>query len=295
MQLTVDTVRRTWADAKSHCEQSGGALVSIRYAHQNTLVVEALRAAGVTLGGSHISGAVWLGGTDSATEGTWVWADGSTFFRGGKSGAAVDGAYNNLENDEPNNSAGGVPEHCLQMRNSGGWNDAPCDIKLPSVCSGLAASFPQPPPPTPPPPSPPPPTPPAAPPPFTCLFAGDENECRAEGGVCYRSEQGADKVFNAADLTNLLKVYAGDDDGFDLHFFHTCGDYDDDERLAANDITNMIKNFNRELPMAPHLAGGDAASRARALRALAAPMGRSSPSLTQKLWALYQQLDALQS
>jgi len=263
MQLTVDTVRRTWADAKLHCEESGGALVSIRHAHQNALVVEALRAAGVALGGSHISGAVWLGGTDSATEGTWVWADGSTFFRGGKSGAAVDGAYVHFENDEPNNSASGVPEHCLQMRNRGGWNDAPCDTKLPSVCSGLPASFPHPP------------TPPTAPPPaapFTCLFGGNDKDCRAEGGNnCYRSEESTQATFNAADLTNLLKVYAGDGEGFDLHFFHTCGDYDSDQKLAANDITNMIKYVNGQLPMATHLATGAAAQRTRAARSSAIP------------------------
>jgi len=129
-------------------------------------------------------------------------------------------------------------------------------MPIPTLISSVGAPSP---------PSPPPPAAPPSPPPlFTCRFDGDEKECNGEGGACYRSEQETQSLFHAADLTNLLKVYAGDDNGFDLHFFRTCGDYDDDKKLAANDITNMIKYFNGNLAMAPHLASGDATQRPRA-------------------------------
>ena len=65
----------------------------------------------------------WLGGTDQATEGTWIWADGpeanQVFWVGGPDGTAQGGAYTNWGLGQPDN--GGVQNFLL--RGPGGWDD----------------------------------------------------------------------------------------------------------------------------------------------------------------------------
>ena len=80
----VDQTLRTYSQAQAHCTAFGGALVSIHSSAQNTAVRDAATAAVGSL-------SVWIGGTDSANEGTWVWEDGSTF------------AYTSWNPGEPNN------------------------------------------------------------------------------------------------------------------------------------------------------------------------------------------------
>lgn len=93
------------------------------------------------------------------------------------------------------------------------------------------------------------------PPPFHCDYRGPAGDCNNPSGTCYRTETSARDTFNAADVTNLLKVYIGaQDDEADLTFFEKCGDYDDSGALGANDVTNMMKYYNGQLPVASHLA-----------------------------------------
>lgn len=64
---------------------------------------------------------IWLGGTDSASEGAWVWnggvEDGQQFSSGG---AAVNGYYTNWRSGEPNS---GNPADALYIDNNGEWRD----------------------------------------------------------------------------------------------------------------------------------------------------------------------------
>ena len=62
----------------------------------------------------------WIGYTDAATEGAWVWV----------SGAPV--GYERWAPDEPNDSGGA--EDCAQLVSWGGWNDNACDATYRYFC-----------------------------------------------------------------------------------------------------------------------------------------------------------------
>jgi hypothetical protein len=71
----------TWADARNRCVRAGGDLASIHSARQNADVLDATRGSSV----------VWIGLTDSQTEGEWRWSDGTAF------------NFHNWNPGEPNN------------------------------------------------------------------------------------------------------------------------------------------------------------------------------------------------
>jgi hypothetical protein len=61
---------------------------------------------------------VWLGGTEAATDGDWVWADGQLFW----SGAAVPGVYQNWGPREPRGQ-----DECMGMIDEGTWARRACN------------------------------------------------------------------------------------------------------------------------------------------------------------------------
>ncbi|XP_071801401.1 perlucin-like [Asterias amurensis] len=69
-------------------------------------------------------GSAWIGLTDIAIEGNWVWQDGQPT-------GSQDWWYPN----QPDNAAG--IEDCVQMGANRGWNDYPCHYKLPYICKML--------------------------------------------------------------------------------------------------------------------------------------------------------------
>ena len=119
----------SWSDASAACLEAGLQLASVRSAAENALLVTA--AAG---------NKVWIGGTDAASDGTWVWSPSDSPL-----------SYTNWHPGEPNNE---YNQDCLLFNFDafGKWDDNYCTLKFKYVCQ-------VPPPPPPSSPSPPPPSP----------------------------------------------------------------------------------------------------------------------------------------
>lgn len=108
----------TWNDAANAATAIGAYLATITSASENSFVA------------SHVTqGTDWIGGTDAAQEGTWIWATGpeaGTIFYV-NSPQSFPG-YSNWSAGEPNNashvSTGGLGgENYLQIFSNGFWND----------------------------------------------------------------------------------------------------------------------------------------------------------------------------
>jgi hypothetical protein len=114
--------------AAADCARREAALVSVGTAEENAFV--AVSAYGV------VSGNLWLGGSRD-NDYVWRWSDGSVFWRGGRDGAAEDGAFVVWQPGEPNDSSTVTtdPERCLALTLEGNdWNDRACSIDLPYTC-----------------------------------------------------------------------------------------------------------------------------------------------------------------
>lgn len=94
----------TWESAKLFCEKKGGHLVTISDEKENEFV-NGMRCRNLS---TDYKQSIWLGGSDTANEGTWSWITGEPF------------TYSNWEPNEPN---GGTSQNYLQMYSSGNWDD----------------------------------------------------------------------------------------------------------------------------------------------------------------------------
>ena len=96
----------TWHGADSLAKQHGGYLVTVNDAAENQFL---------TNNCSFLSSEQWIGYTDKANEGTWLWANGDP------------ATYTNWDRGEPNDSGG---EDCAIIFAWGTWNDLPCSHTL---------------------------------------------------------------------------------------------------------------------------------------------------------------------
>ena len=97
------TDQLVWKDARTSCLSLGGDLASVGSKEENNFI-RSLSSEGL-----------WLGGTDSALEGTFVWTDGTAW------------TYQNWASGQPDNHLG--DEDCLHMRKAidgSKWNDFSC-------------------------------------------------------------------------------------------------------------------------------------------------------------------------
>ncbi len=92
-------------DAQAQAERWGGNLVTINNAAENDWL-----AGDSGLLGSGVTG-VWIGLSDEAAEGTWVWEDGSA------------STYRNWHSGQPNEGTGNQDHVELRMDWDGEWND----------------------------------------------------------------------------------------------------------------------------------------------------------------------------
>jgi hypothetical protein len=132
----------TWGDAAAYAKSKGATLVKIKTAEQNTWVKDLLKNVNTVApdgGGAVYS---WLGGTDSATEGSWLWED-DTEVPSNNSGTVWwgNGPGHGSGGSEPDNFGG--TQHCLAMGlsgwptaspnfygSAGQWNDINCTNQL---------------------------------------------------------------------------------------------------------------------------------------------------------------------
>ncbi|MGM0577826.1 MAG: lectin-like protein, partial [Myxococcota bacterium] len=99
-----------WLDAQELCRGLGGHLASVADADENALFADFATAQLVS---------PWIGFNDRASEGTFVWTDGSPV------------TYTNWGLDEPNDLNG---EDCTSLQPTGTWNDAGCEQEMPFYC-----------------------------------------------------------------------------------------------------------------------------------------------------------------
>jgi hypothetical protein len=111
---------RTWSDARSRCQlQLLGDLLHVDAAAENGFARSLAGTANV-----------WIGATDAAVEGSWLWSnDGTQFWLGASGGSAS--AYAQWNGGEPNNQNN---EDCAEMYASGAWNDAVCTLTRGFIC-----------------------------------------------------------------------------------------------------------------------------------------------------------------
>jgi hypothetical protein len=94
----------SWTDARDYCRTHHDDLASIHSSAENDAVA-ALCPSGTN--------GCWIGGSDSAQEGTWTWSDGTAW------------DYTNWKTNEPNDYKVHdiLGEDCLLMHADGKWND----------------------------------------------------------------------------------------------------------------------------------------------------------------------------
>ena len=108
-----------WSEARSSCTEYGGQLAEVESEDKMTAIAEAKTSAGFT-------DALWIGLSDLAKEGTFVWAS-----------TGKPAVYTNWLKGEPN---GGGNENCGQIwhpswtGNGNKWNDEPCTRTYNFLC-----------------------------------------------------------------------------------------------------------------------------------------------------------------
>jgi len=114
---TVNYTAATTAANAATLYGVGGYLATITSAAENTYVR-----------GLAGTAQIWLGGSDTASEGVWRWVNGGTesgvqFWQGAAGGSVQNSLYANWGSGEPNNAGGGVGEDFMVMLAAGTWND----------------------------------------------------------------------------------------------------------------------------------------------------------------------------
>ena len=116
----------TRATAETNAAAGEGYLATITSAEEQQFLFELMASSGNNTGG-------WLGGSDAASEGTWIWTGGAeagtVFWNGLADGSAPAGQYENWAVGEPNefwrnqNPEVALDEDYLHMWSTGEWND----------------------------------------------------------------------------------------------------------------------------------------------------------------------------
>ncbi len=108
------------------CVNAGMALVQLETSQENMLVGQRFATQGV--GG--IAWA-WIGASDAATEGKWVWDSGEQFWSGDGQGQVMPGKFAGWAEGEPN---GEMESNCARIEGSPPrWLDTDCGMRAPGL------------------------------------------------------------------------------------------------------------------------------------------------------------------
>ncbi len=125
------TLPSDFAEAAAQCAASDMTLVRVDSLEENDFLWETMN----DLVGEPD---MYIGGTDAANEGHWLWPDGTEFWNGDENGMAVDGAFEHWGLGVPNNqSADFQDENCAVLRldsAEGSWGDRACDEEHAFAC-----------------------------------------------------------------------------------------------------------------------------------------------------------------
>jgi Lectin C-type domain len=131
-----DARTASWDAARSACQARGAGwdLASVRSAAESTFLARQLAFE------------AWIGASDAALEGTWLWVVDSRFFwlGNGRNGEALGGAYVNWNSSEPNGGAESdcaraLPRSLVSPNPDARWADLSCDQLRAAVCEAFSA------------------------------------------------------------------------------------------------------------------------------------------------------------
>jgi len=121
--------QRTWKEAETDCEAHKMHLARVDSAMQNSFIRK-------TALDVNFSDNIWLGGSDAAVEGRWVWIDDAQFWMGNFNGRPIDGLFTAWDMGQPNSASG--QEDCLAMwANTTMWHDSTCGTHEAYMCQGM--------------------------------------------------------------------------------------------------------------------------------------------------------------
>ncbi|XP_037530643.1 galactose-specific lectin nattectin-like [Nematolebias whitei] len=111
---------KDWGDAEEYCNELGAHLASFHNQGEYDFIQRVI----VSATGTNTKS--WVGGTDAAKEGFWMWSDGSDF------------SYTHWASGEPNNLGG--HENCMDINLNGQdyVNDEVCSQQNAFVCAKKA-------------------------------------------------------------------------------------------------------------------------------------------------------------
>uniref|UniRef100_A0A4W5R1Z7 C-type lectin domain-containing protein n=1 Tax=Hucho hucho TaxID=62062 RepID=A0A4W5R1Z7_9TELE len=110
----LSTGTKTWKESRADCLEREADLVIINSNKEQEFLFK-------------LNKRVWIGLTDSVTEGTWIWVDGTTL---------TTPRY--WYDPQPDNAGPTGEENCVEIRTDQSlleaWNDISCDSKLNWIC-----------------------------------------------------------------------------------------------------------------------------------------------------------------
>ncbi|XP_030279430.1 CD209 antigen-like protein C [Sparus aurata] len=107
----ISSTTKTWQRSRDYCLQRGADLMIINSEEEQSFTRQ-------------LKNNLWIGLTDTETDGTWKWVDGTPL----DTSYWMDGEPNNYKQKE---------EDCVEVRlhaEENNWNDSPCNLKLFWIC-----------------------------------------------------------------------------------------------------------------------------------------------------------------